>query len=407
MDDNPLSRRDLLVQGAAGLAVGLLAASASAQAAEPAAAAGTPVMTGASLAAPTWEGRSPVNEAIRAGDDSGCSSYPIYQGTNNHGNYSRNNNPTSDAVEVKMKTLEGAEWGLATGCGMGAISTVLLALLKTGDRLVYHRTTYGGTSKLLDHLRRFGVTCDGIDMSDPERLRTALAAGAARLVFFEVHSNPLNEVIDVRACAELAHASGAVVVVDNTWLSPYLLQPIALGADIVAHSATKYLMGHGNGLAGIVCGGKRVMEPVEHMRIALGTVMAPFNASLLLQGIKTLPMRMERHCANAQRVAEFLGTHGKVSRVHYPGLPSDPGHATARRQVRGFGGMVGFQTTGATKVWERCRHIRPWWSLGDPETLMAPSDYAGVLPQPFMRVSVGLEDPEEIIADLKQALDQV
>lgn len=363
-----------------------------------------------SLSAPTLTegpGNNFESISIHAGEDSGCSAYPVYQGSNNNGIYSRGSNPVIDSVEVKIMKLDGAEKAIATACGMAAISTTLLSLLKPGMRIIYHRVTYSGTGDLMGKLRRLNIVCDAIDMTDPQNLRNSIAKGKTDVVFFEVHTNPLVEVIDVKTCIEIAHNAGSLAVVDNTWLSPYLIQPIALGADIVLHSATKYMMGHGNGLAGIVCGNKNIMKEVESIRGIFGTILSPMNASLLHQGIKTLPIRMECHCNNAMKIAEFLAGHPKVARVHYPGLTSDPGHNVAKKQVRGFGGMVGIETKGELKLWGKCKFIRPWWSLGDVETLMAPYIYKDNVLNPYIRMSIGLENPDDIIEDLKQAFNNV
>ncbi|MBL7132945.1 MAG: PLP-dependent transferase [Phycisphaerae bacterium] len=354
----------------------------------------------------SYSGRDVTSDAVHAGEDSGSSSYPIYQGTTNHGAYTRGSNPTINSVEVKIKRLEGAEFGVATACGMAAISQTLLTFLKPGSRLVLNRNVYIGAEMLIDGpLKRLGIEFQRINMANLDELRRALKK-KTDIVYFEVQSNPALDVVDVKAAAALAHAAGAMVIVDNTWLTPYLLQPLALGADIVLHSATKYMMGHGNGLCGIVCGPKKLLKRVESNRNIFGGIMAPMNAFLLHQGLKTLPMRMERHCANAMRVAEFLETHSMVKKVHYPGLASDPGHAAARKQVRGFGGMIGLEMNRGAQLVRRVKFCRPWTSLGDVETLVThyTGNAAWGIPANYVRMSVGIEDPDDIIADLKQAL---
>jgi methionine-gamma-lyase len=391
----------MAASAAAGAATGLVAGCVGAGRAEAAEA--------ESLLASTYKShysRDVTSDAVHAGEDSGCSSYPIHQGTTNRGAYSRDGNPTINSVEVKIKRLAGAEFGIATACGMAAISQTLLTFLGSGSRVVAHRTVYSGTQHLFaDILPRFGVTVDRIDMTDPAQLGRALER-KADMVYFEVHSNPNNDVIDVKGTCARAKRAGALVVVDNTWLTPYLIQPLALGADIVIHSATKYMMGHGNGLAGIVCGARSVVSRVGKTRTYVGGIMAPMNAFLLHQGLKTLPMRMERHCANAMKVAEFLESHPKVRRVRYPGLASDPGHAVARSQVRGFGGMLGFETKRRSDVKRHVKLCRPWTSLGDVETLIGTygrnPDWG--IPSNYYRMSIGIEDPDDIVADLTQAL---
>jgi len=350
-------------------------------------------------------GHDVTTDAVYAGEDSGCSSYPIHQGTTNRGRYSRDGNPTIDSVEVKIKHLEGAESAVATACGMAAISQTLLTFLKQGSRMVYHRCVYDGTIGLVDTvLTPNGVDCVSIDMTDLRQLKKAMSK-KTDVVYFEVHSNPTLDVVDVAGAVKLAHEAGAMVIVDNTWLTPYLMQPLALGADIVLHSATKYMMGHGNGLVGMACGPRKLIEPIKKTRKYVGGIMAPMNAFLLHQGLKTLPMRLERHCANAMKVAEFLNDHKQIKRVHYPGLPKDPGHNVATKQLRGFGGMLGFETRSGSNL--NVKLCRPWISLGDVETLIATygKDERRGIPRNYRRMSVGIEDPDDIIADLKQALD--
>jgi len=351
-------------------------------------------------------GKGVATEAVHAGEHREYSSYPIYQGTTNP-QYSRDGNPTINSVEEKICALEGAEYGVATACGMAAISQTLLTHLKQGSRMVYHRCIYDGTIGLIDSvLEPNGIDCSAIDMRDLSQLEGALKK-KTDVVYFEVHSNPTIDVVDVAGAIELAHNVGALVIVDNTFLTPYLIQPLALGADIVIHSATKYMMGHGNGMVGIACGPEKLLRPVKSIRKYVGGIMAPFNAFLLHQGLQTLPMRMERHCSNAMKVAEFLNDHPKVKRVHYPGLSNDPGNSVARKQVKGFGGMMGLELAGDRKL-TSLETIRQKTSLGDVSSLLVTGfieqERRGI-PANFYRMSVGIEEPEDIIADLKQALD--
>ena len=363
------------------------------------------------LLASTFEsqsGHSVTTDAVHAGETKDHSSYPIYQATTNPA-YSRDSNPTIASVEEKICALEGAEYGVATACGMAAISQTLLTYLKQGSRMVYHRCVYDGTLGLIDSvLIPNGVDCKSIDMTDLLQLENALTK-KTDVVYFEVHSNPTVDVVDVAEAVELAHNSGALVIVDNTFLTPYLIQPLALGADIVIHSATKYMMGHGNGLVGISCGPEELLKPVKSMRLYVGGIMAPFNAYLLHQGLKTLPMRMERHCSNAMKVAEFLNDHPKVKQVHYPGLSNDPGHKVAKKQLKGFGGMLGIELSGDKRI-SSLEIIKSLTSLGDVSTLLIDGfiekERRGI-PHNFYRMSVGIEDPADIIADLKQALEKV
>jgi methionine-gamma-lyase len=353
-------------------------------------------------------GHSAWTDAVHAGERSENSSYPICQGTTNP-QYSRDGNPTIDSVEEKISTLEGAEYGVAAACGMAAISQTLLTYLKQGSRMVYHRCIYDGAIGLIDSvLIPNGVDCVSVDMTDLSQLEVALTK-KTDVVYFEIHSNPTIDVVDVAEAVKLAHNKGSIVIIDNTFLTPYLIQPLALGADIVIHSATKYMMGHGNGLVGISCGSKELLKPVKGIRKYVGGIMAPFNAFLLHQGLKTLPMRLERHCSNAMKVAEFLNDHRKIKRVHYPGLPNDPGHEVARKQMKGFGGMMGFELNTSNILKEFDIVLRRT-SLGDVHTLLVTGfierERRGI-PENYYRMSVGIEDPEDIIADLKRALKKV
>ncbi len=353
-------------------------------------------------------GHSSWTDAVHAGERSENSSYPIYQGTTNP-QYSRDGNPTINSVEEKIATLEGAEHGVAAACGMAAISQTLLTHLKTGSRMVYHRCIYDGALGLIDTvLLPNGVDCESIDMTDLSNLKAALEK-KTDVVYFEIHSNPTIDVVDVEAAIKLAHENGALVIIDNTFLTPYLIQPLALGADIVIHSATKYMMGHGNGMVGIACGSEKLLKPVRGIRKYVGGIMAPFNAFLLHQGLKTLPIRIERHCSNALKVAEFLNDHPKIKRVHYPGLPNDPGHEIAKKQMKGFGGMMGFELN-TSKPLKEFEIIRRKTSLGDVQTLLVTGfierERRGI-PDNYYRFSVGIEDPDDIIADLKKALKKV
>lgn len=365
------------------------------------------------LLAPTYKsvaGRDVTSDAVHAGDDPDYSSNPIYQGTTNHGQYTADSNPTIQSVETKINRLEGAEFGVATACGMAAISQTLLAFLKPGSRLIMHKQIYSRTQRLVEEpFKSLGVEFERVDMTNLMALKKALEKKTT-IVYFEVHSNPTMDVVDVKAASAMAREAGVITIVDNTFLSPYLIQPLALGADIVVHSATKYMMGHGNGLAGIVCGSRSLLEEVGVMRILFGGVLSPMNASLLHQGLKTLPMRMERHCANAMEVATFLESHSKVKKVHYPGLASDPGHEVAKSQLKGFGGMLGFEMHEAPKLTSFVKLCRPLWSLGDVQSLIGHYDPANNpargIPANYTRMSVGIEDPDDIIADLKQALDK-
>lgn len=344
--------------------------------------------------------------------------------------YGRLGSPTVSIFEERMASLEGAEAALALGSGMGAITAALWTFLSAGDRIVADQTLYGCTFAFLEKgLRRFGVEVAYADFTDPASLEAALApsAGGAptRVVFTEVVTNPNMRVIDVAAVAEAAHRAGARLVVDNTYLTPYLCRPLELGADLVVHSATKYLGGHGDLLAGVVAGGREDVERIrlEGLKDLTGAVLSPFDAFLVLRGLKTLELRMERHSASAGALARRLAAHPAVSKVYYPGLPDDPFHELARRQMHGFGGMVAFEPAGgyeaAVAFLDAVRLAALAVSLGDAETLvqhpasMTHSTYSeeelaehGISPA-LVRLSVGLETLADLEADLIRALDEV
>ncbi|WP_278923490.1 methionine gamma-lyase [Pseudophaeobacter profundi] len=336
--------------------------------------------------------------------------------------YSRISNPTCDLLERRIATLEGAEAGLALSSGMGAITAVLWTLLSPGDEVIVDKTLYGCTFAFMQHgLAKWGVTITHVDMTDPDTLRAAIS-DRTRVVYFETPANPNMRLVDIAATAEIAHAAGAQVVVDNTYATPYLTRPIELGADIVVHSATKYLGGHGDVVAGLVAGR---MEQVTEIRLVgmkdmTGAVMAPFNAMLILRGLKTLSLRLDRHCESAQVVADYLEAHPAVRSVSFPGLESFAQHDLAQRQMAQPGAMIAFEVTdgmaGGIRFMNGLKMIQRAVSLGDAETLvqhpasMTHSTYtpeeraAHDISDGLIRLSVGLEDVADILADLKQAL---
>jgi cystathionine gamma-synthase len=334
--------------------------------------------------------------------------------------YSRSGNPTRTALEECMAALEGGERGFAFASGLAGEDAVLRALLRPGDHVVVPSDAYGGTYRLFARV----VEPDG---SDLDAVRAALRP-ETRLVWVETPTNPLLGITDVAAVAEIAHAAGALLVVDNTFASPYLQSPIALGADVVVHSTTKYAGGHSDVVGGAVVvapgattgDGESVAERIGFHQNAMGAVAGPFDAWLVLRGLKTLAVRMERHCDNAEVVVDFLRSHPGVTAVHYPGLPDHPGHEVAARQMRRFGGMVSFRVRGgedvATKV---CAETQLWTlgeSLGGVESLiehpgrMTHASVAGTeleVPGDLVRLSVGIEDVADLVADLRQALDRL
>ncbi|MBS7813100.1 methionine gamma-lyase [Roseococcus pinisoli] len=336
--------------------------------------------------------------------------------------YSRISNPTLDLLERRCADLEGAEAGLALASGMGAISSVLWTFLAPGDEIVTDKTLYGCTFAFMRHgLAKFGITITHADMTDAAAVAQAMS-DKTRIVYFETPANPNMRLVDIAAISAIARQRGVKVVVDNTYATPVLTRPIELGADIVVHSATKYMGGHGDLIGGIAVGRAEDMTQVRlfGMKDMTGAVMAPFNAMLVLRGLKTLKLRMERHCASAMEVAHMLEAHPAVSRVHYPGLESFPQHALAARQMPGFGGMIAFELEGGlaagAAMMNRLRLIRRAVSLGDTESLiqhpasMTHSTYtpeeraAHHIAEGLIRLSVGLEEVEDILADLEQAL---
>jgi cystathionine beta-lyase/cystathionine gamma-synthase len=320
--------------------------------------------------------------------------------------YAREGNPTVRCLELKLADLEGAEDAVGTATGMAAISATLLHLLKQGGHLVASTDLYAVTKDLLlQDLASLGATVDLVDCTDLAAVESAIRP-ETRAIFTESFSNPLLRVVDLAGLAGLAHRAGAQLVVDNTFLSPALLRPLEHGVDIVVHSATKYLSGHGNVLAGVVCGRRGTIGAVRGVLSRLGGTMDPFGAWLLLAGVKTLPLRMERHSANAAGLAHLLAGHPAVEVVHYPGLPGHPQHELARRLVGDrFGGMLTFGLVGGDGAIGRVLNALELptiaVSLGDTATLIWP--LAGTN---LIRLSVGLEDLSDLEADFVAALEQ-
>ncbi|GAW35006.1 methionine gamma-lyase [Roseovarius sp. A-2] len=338
--------------------------------------------------------------------------------------YSRISNPTLDLLEKRMASLEGAEAGLALASGMGAITSTLWTLLAQGDEVIVDKTLYGCTFSFLRHgLAKFGVKVSHVDMTDPENLIPVLN-DRTRVVYFETPANPNMRLVDIAAVSKIAHDAGALVVVDNTYATPYLTRPIALGADLVLHSATKYLGGHGDLVAGIVVGRAEQISEIRlvGMKDMTGAVMAPFNAMLVMRGLKTLGLRMDRHCTSAQVVADWLECQSAVSKVHYPGLQSFAQHDLACRQMSKPGAMIAFELEGGQEagreLMNRLRMIGRAVSLGDAETLiqhpasMTHSTYSPEeraehgISDGLIRLSVGLEDVDDILDDLYHALER-
>jgi cystathionine gamma-lyase len=334
--------------------------------------------------------------------------------------YSRSGNPTRAALETCLAALEEGEQGLAFASGLAA-TTAVLSLLRPGDEVVAASDLYGGTYRLLERVfRPWGLVSRYTDDPRPEGFARAITP-AARLVWIETPTNPLLQVLDIAAIAELAHRAGALLAVDNTFASPYLQQPLRLGADLVVHSTTKYLGGHSDVVGGAVIGRRDLLEPIRFYQNAAGAVPGPFDAWLVLRGLKTLAMRMNRHCANAARLAAWLvEQRAGVERVYYPGLLSHPGHDLARRQMRDFGGMISVRLAGgaeaARRLLTRTRLFSLAESLGGVESLIshpATMTHASIpaevrvargVDDGLVRLSVGVEDYDDLRDDLQQAL---
>lgn len=341
--------------------------------------------------------------------------------------YTRLGNPTTSVLEAKVAALEGGEACVATASGMGAISSCLWTIAAAGKHILADATLYGCTFALLNHgMTRYGVEVDFIDTSDLETVRAHLKPNTCA-VYLETPANPNLKITDIAAVAEVAHAynKDIKVVCDNTFASPALQNPLRLGADVVVHSATKYLNGHGDVIAGFVVGSAEFCSEVRMfgLKDMTGAVMDPFCSFLILRGLKTLEIRMQKHCANAKAIAEFLDGHPMVEKVYYPGLKSHEGHDIAARQMADFGGMISFEVKGGraagAKLVNSLHLVTVAVSLGDAETLiehpasMTHSTYteeelaASGIAAGLIRLSAGLENAEDIIADLKQALDQL
>ncbi|MCL9759408.1 cystathionine gamma-synthase [Frankia sp. AiPa1] len=334
--------------------------------------------------------------------------------------YSRSANPTRTALESCLAALEGGRAALALSSGMAATDTLLRAVCRPGDHLVIPADAYGGTYRLVARvLSAWGVEYSAVDLADPEATRAAIRPGVTRLVWCETPTNPMLTIADIGELAALAHDAGALLAVDNTFASPYLQQPLALGADVVVHSTTKYLGGHSDIVGGaIVVADPGLAERLRFLQNAAGAVPGPFDCWLLLRGIRTLPVRMDRQCANARHIATHLAAHPAVEMVRYPGMPGHPGYPVAVKQMRDFGGMVSFTVRGGrTAALDLCARTRLFTlaeSLGAVESLIehpASMTHASVadsplaVPENLVRLSVGIESADDLVDDLRQALD--
>lgn len=370
-----------------------------------------------------------ATRAIHVGQEpdprTGAVVVPIYQtstfvqdgvGQHRGWEYARTGNPTRDALQECLASLEGAEACVAFASGLAA-EDAIFRLLEPGDHVVMADDVYGGTWRQVSRVHEpWGLSVTPVDLSDLDATRDAVT-DRTRLIWAETPTNPLLKVVDIAALAQLAHDAGARLVVDNTFATPALQQPLSLGADMVAHSTTKYLGGHSDVVGGAVCCDDATGEQLAFLQNAIGAVPGPFDSWLTLRGIKTLGIRMDRHCANAQRVATALADHPAVVDVRYPGLADHPQHDLAARQMAQFGGMVSFRVEGgaerAEQVAARTRLFFLAESLGGVESLiehpgiMTHASVAGTpleVPDDLLRLSVGIEDVEDLLADLDQAL---
>ena len=338
--------------------------------------------------------------------------------------YSRLGNPTEDCLEREMAFLEGGEAALAFASGMGAEAALILTLCGAGDNYLSSVTVYGGTHAMnLNFMPRFGIEVREVRATHVDEIEAAIDS-KTKLLFIETPAKPTLDIIDIRACAKIAQRHGIPLVVDNTFATPALQQPLKLGATVVVHSATKYIGGHGDTVAGLLVGPKDLMTRVRKETLNhVGSCISPFNAWLLLRGLKTLAVRVKRHCSNAMHVAQYLSFHPKIKAVYYPGLSFHPGHEIARSQMSDFGGMLAFEIKGdredAKHVMDAVQLCTLAVSLGDCDTLIChpasttQSSYSAQalaeagISETLVRLSVGIEDPRDICADLGQALKVV
>lgn len=334
--------------------------------------------------------------------------------------YSRNTNPTVRAFEDKVKTLEGAQAATSFASGMAAISNTLATFVQPGDRIVSIKDSYGGTNVIFNEfLPPLGIDVALCETGDYVQLEAEIAKGC-RLLYLETPTNPTIKITDIERLAAKAHAVGALVVVDNTFATPINQLPLELGADIVLHSASKYLGGHADALGGVICGSHELVEKVYHYREINGATLAPMDAYSLLRGMKTLKLRVERHNCNAMAIAHYLQSHPMVDQVNYPGLESHPGHDIAKQQMFGFGGMLSFSVKGGLEAIKlflpKLQFAHMAANLGCVETVVGPpvttshvecsaeERAAAGIPEGLVRYSAGIEDIEDLIADLEQAL---
>jgi cystathionine gamma-synthase len=370
-----------------------------------------------------WQGSTqvPVVHSVSFGYKDLDDWYDVALGEESGYIYSRNTNPTVDVFEEKLRQLEGAEAATSFSTGMAAISNTLYTLLSPRERVVSVKDTYGGTNKIfLDFLPRFQIEVTLCDTTDHEALEDEIAKGC-KVLYLETPTNPTLKVIDIARLANAGRQAGAIVVVDNTFATPINTNPLELGADLVVHSATKFLGGHADALGGIVCGSKELVEQIFGFREITGATLHPMSAYLLLRGMKTLHLRVQRQNESALKIARFLKSHPFVKDVFYPGLESHINHDIAKKQMRGFGGVLSFfldaDFDAVRSFLPRLRYAHMAANLGAVETVagpprttshveVTPEQRAAMgIPESLIRYSVGIEDPDDLIADLSQALE--
>jgi cystathionine gamma-synthase len=381
----------------------------------------------------SWSDAGFETRAIHAGQEpdpqTGAVVPPVYQvstyaqdgvgGLRGGYEYSRSGNPTRTALEECLASLEGGTRGLAFASGLAAEDTLLRTVMTPGAHAIIGNDAYGGTYRLFAKVAEpWGVEHTPVDLTDLDAVRRAVRPGVTRIIWAETPTNPLLTVVDIAALAGIAHEAGGLLVVDNTFASPYLQQPLALGADVVVHSTTKYLGGHSDVIGGgLVVADAELGDRLAYHQNAMGSVPGPWDSWLVLRGIKTLGVRMDRHCSNAKAIVDLLTSHPAVTEVYYPGLPGHRGHEVAERQMRDFGGMVSFRVAGgeqeAVDLCARTRVFTLGESLGGVESLiehpgrMTHASAAGSaleVPADLVRLSVGIESVDDLVADLKQAL---
>ena len=370
-----------------------------------------------------------IHGGIDGDETTGAVNVPVYQtstykqdglGKDRGWEYSRTGNPTRAAVEKLIADLEEGKYGLAFASGLAAINTVL-SLFKSGDKLVVSDNIYGGTFRILDNVfKNFGITYEIVDTSDVKKVEAAITDDV-KAVYIETPANPLLTVTDIEAVAKVARAKGKLTIVDNTFLTPYLQRPLTLGADIVIHSGTKYLGGHSDTISGfVVVNDKEIADRLYYLQNAIGGVLAPFDSFLMIRGIKTLGVRMDRHVENAGKIASWLKDSGYVEKIYYPGLIDDPGYEVQKKQADGAGAMISFvldKKYDYKKFFESLKLVTLAESLGGVESLVchpASMTHAAIpkevreevgIVDELIRLSVGIENADDIIEDLKQAIE--